>query len=226
MRGVSLTMRETTALSSRLTISPYKRYVDDIYVQTTNEETADHFHHIINKVHPNLKFEIEKQKQHRVACHYRFQSHHIQGWQQFFWILQKASQGTSICPPSITYSHKIQTQLHSQRTKTHRDRCSSHLNTFDDILGLNGYPENSTEQTKRPQNPQRNPQPANTEWSYLKIPYISTRLNHRIANIFRKENIPVRNAHKSYTLRRALSLTSMERKCTRDKCPISNTGLC
>ena len=24
-----------------------------------------------------------------------------------------------------------------------------------------------------PQNPQRNPQPANTEWSYLKIPYIS-----------------------------------------------------
>ena len=45
---------------------------------------------------------------------------------------------------------------------------------------------------KRPQNLQRNPQPANTEWSYLKIPYISERLNHRITNIFRKENIPVR----------------------------------
>ena len=60
MRGVSLTVRETIALSSHLTISPYKRYVDDIYVQTTNEETADHFHHVINKVHPNLKFEIEK----------------------------------------------------------------------------------------------------------------------------------------------------------------------
>ena len=59
MRGVSLTVRETI-LSSHLTISPYKRYVDDIYVRTTNEETADHFHHIINKVHPNLKFKIEK----------------------------------------------------------------------------------------------------------------------------------------------------------------------
>ena len=89
MRGVSLTMRETTALSSRLTISPYKRYVDDIYVQTTNEETADHFHHIINKVHPNLKFEIEKQKQHRVVYYCRFQSHHIQGWQQFFEFYKK-----------------------------------------------------------------------------------------------------------------------------------------
>ena len=40
---------ETIALSSHLIISPYKRYVDDIYLQTTNEETADHFHHIINE---------------------------------------------------------------------------------------------------------------------------------------------------------------------------------
>ena len=37
--------------------------------------------------------------------------------------------------------------------------------------------------------------------------------------MFRKENIPVRIAHKSYTLRRALTLTSTERKCTRDKRP-------
>ena len=72
----------------------------------------------------------------------------------------------------------------------------------------------------------RNSQPAGTEWSYLKIPYISERLNHRITNIFRKENIPVRVAHKSYTLRQALSHTSTERKSTRDKCPIANTGLC
>ena len=64
------------------------------------------------------------------------------------------------------------------------------------------------------------------EWSYLKIPYISERLNHKITNIFRKENIPVRVAHKSYTLRQALSHTSTERECTRDNCPIANTGLC
>ena len=109
------------------------------------------------------------------------------------------------------------------------DRCSSHisstqhLNTFYDILCLKGYPENSIEQTKRPQNPQRNPQPTNTELSYFKIPYISERLNHRITNIFRKENIPVRIGHKSYTLRQALSHTSTERKCTRDECPIPNS---
>ena len=71
----------TAALSSHLMISPYKRYVDYIYLQTTSEETADH--HIINKVHPNLKFEIEKpETTSSVIGITRFQSHHIQGWQQ------------------------------------------------------------------------------------------------------------------------------------------------
>ena len=73
---------EIIALSSHLMISPSKRYVDDIYLQTTNEETADHFHHIINNVHPNLKFEIEKTRNNTewpVIVITRFQSHHIQG---------------------------------------------------------------------------------------------------------------------------------------------------
>lgn len=48
------------ALSSHLIISPYRRYVDYIYLQTANEEMADHFHHTMNNVHPKLKFEMEK----------------------------------------------------------------------------------------------------------------------------------------------------------------------
>ena len=48
--------------------------------------------------------------------------------------------------------------IRSERKRI-EDRCSAHisatqhLNTFNDILRLNGYPENSIEQTKRPQNP-------------------------------------------------------------------------
>ena len=51
---------ESIALSSHRVISPYKRYVDDIYLQTTNEEKANEFHHTMNSLHPRLKFEIEK----------------------------------------------------------------------------------------------------------------------------------------------------------------------
>ena len=57
-------------------------------------------------------------------------------------------------------------------------------------------------------------------------PIYSQRLNYRIINIFRKEGIPVRVAHKSHTLRRALSQNNTERTCTRANCPISNTKLC
>ena len=88
------------------------------------------------------------------------------------------------------------------------DRCATqttsvkHQNMFDDILRINGYLEDSIDQTKHPQSHQRNSPPPNVDWSYLKIPYISERLNHKITNIFRKEGIPVRVAHRSYTLRR------------------------
>jgi len=51
---------ETIALSSHLSISRYRRYVDDIYLQTTGEKMPDQFHHSMNNLHPKLKFEIEK----------------------------------------------------------------------------------------------------------------------------------------------------------------------
>ena len=113
------------------------------------------------------------------------------------------------------------------------DKCSTkttakkHQNNFDGVrLRLNGYPESIIDQTKHSQNHQKDPRPLSTEWSYLTIPYISERLNYIITSIFRKEGIPVRVAHKSYTLRRALSHNNKERTCTRANCPISDTRLC
>ena len=84
-------------------------------------------------------------------------------------------------------------------------RCSTqttsikHQNMFDDILRINGYPEDSIDQTKHPQSHQRNSSPPNVDWSYLKIPYISERLNHKFTNIFRKEGIPVRVSRTGHT---------------------------
>ena len=47
---------ETIALSSHLSKRPYRRYVDDIYLQTTGEDMD----YTMNNLHPNLKSEIEK----------------------------------------------------------------------------------------------------------------------------------------------------------------------
>ena len=90
------------------------------------------------------------------------------------------------------------------------DKCSTkttatnYQNMFHDVLRLNGYPESTVDKTKHSQNHQNDPRTLNTERSYLKISYISKRLNYKITNIFRKQGIPARIAHKSYTLRRAL----------------------
>ncbi|XP_066016063.1 uncharacterized protein [Pocillopora verrucosa] len=51
---------EQIALSSYRLISPYKRYVDDLYLQTANEEKANEFYDTMNSLHTRLKFEIEK----------------------------------------------------------------------------------------------------------------------------------------------------------------------
>lgn len=51
---------EKKTLFSCLYVDPYKRYVDDIYAQTTDESNADVFHEHMNNKHPNIKFKIEK----------------------------------------------------------------------------------------------------------------------------------------------------------------------
>ena len=43
---------EQIALSSHRFISPYKRYVDDIYLQTANEEKANEFYDTMNGLNP------------------------------------------------------------------------------------------------------------------------------------------------------------------------------
>ena len=115
---------------------------------------------------------------------------------------------------------RIQQRCSTQITSNKHDR------DFDNILRLNGYPERTIHETKHLQNHQRDPQTQTKEWHYLKIPFISDRLKRKITRIFKRENIPVRIAHKSYTLRQALSHNTTERKCNRPNCPIADTNLC
>ena len=66
---------------------------------------------------------------------------------------------------------------------------NKHDRTFDDILRINGYPDNVIDKTTRPQN--HDPQTSNADWLHIKIPFISDRLDYQITKIFRKEGLPV-----------------------------------
>ena len=226
---------ETIALSSHLSISPYKRYVDAIYLQTTCEDMADQFHSTMNNLHPKLKFEIEKPEitpsGHSLSL-LDFKVTISKDGKSSFEFYKKTAKKPIFVHHQSAIPIKSKINFIRNERKRIEDKCSTktiarkHQNTFDDVLRLNGYPESIIDKTKHSQNHQENPRPLNTEWSYMKIPYISERLNYRITNIFRKEDIPVRVAHKSYTLRRALSHNNKERTCTRANCLISGTKLC
>ena len=195
---------ETIALSSHLSISPYKRCVDDIYLQTTSEDMADQFHSTMNNLHPKLKFEIEKPE--------ITPNGHSLSLLDFKVIISKEGRSSfqfykKTAEKTIFVHHQSAINFIRNERKHIEDKCCTkttarkHQNSFDDVLRLNGYPESIIDLTKHSQNHQKNPRPLSTEWSYLKIPCISKRLNYRIRSIFRKEGIPVRVAHKSYTLR-------------------------
>ena len=86
---------ETIALSFHLSISPCRRYVDNIYLQTTGEDMADQFHHTMNNLHPKLKLEVGKigsNTKWPFTITTRFQSHHIKRWQMLLRILQEISE--------------------------------------------------------------------------------------------------------------------------------------
>ena len=165
-----------------------------------------------------LKFEIEKPETTLAShCHYS--------------ISKSSSPKTAKAPSSFTKKKTAKKPLfvHHQSAipkkskinfirnerKRIEDRCSTqttsikHQNMFDDSLRINGYPEDSIDQTKHPQSHQRISPPPNVDWSYLKIPYMSERHNHKITNIFRKEGIPVRVAYRSYTLKRLSRATAL-----------------
>ena len=226
---------ETIALSSHLLISPYKRYVDDIYIQTTNEEMANQFHHMMNNQHPKLKFEIEKPQKtpngHALSLLDFKVTISKEGKSSFEFYKKAAKKPLFVHHQSALPQKSKINFIHNERKRI-EDRCSTnstsekHQQILDNILRLNGYPENNINQSKHSQRQQKEPQSVNTEWSYLKIPYISDRLNHKITNIFQKEGIPLRIVHRSFTLRRALSHNTTKRACTRNNCPIANTKLC
>ena len=189
-----------------------KRHYDNIYLQTTSEDMADQFHSTMNNLHPKLKFEIEKPEitpnGHSLSL-LDFKVTISKEGKSSFEFYKKTAKKPIFVHHQSAIPKKSKINFIRNEQKRIEDECTTkskatkHQNSFDDVLRLNGYPESIIDQTKNSQNHQKDPRPLNTEWSYLKIPYISERLNHRIASIFRKEGIPVRVAHKSYTLRRA-----------------------
>lgn len=103
---------------------------------------------------------------------FRIQSHHIQRWQKLLWILQKNSpKSCYLFTTNQLYPRNQRSISFKMSENVSEILTTKHENAFNGMLCLNSYPENNINQTN-----QRDSWSNNTEWSYLKIPYISEQL--------------------------------------------------
>ena len=117
-------------------------------------------------MHPNLKFEFEKPQKTtsgRSLSLLDFKVTISKDGNRSFEFYKKPAKKPLFVHHQSAIPTKSKLNFIRNERKRMEDRCSSqvsatqHLNTFHDILHLNGYPENSIEQTKRPQNPPTKP---------------------------------------------------------------------
>ena len=230
---------EKKALFSCLYIDPYKRYVDDIYAQTTDESNADAFHEHMNSQHPNIKFDIEKPNptpEGNCLSLLDFTVHLTnEGNAEFNFYKKKAKKPLFEHHKSALPKRSKVNIIRNERKRINQ-RCSTeanknkHNNDLNYMLRLNGYPSNKINGTlNRESHNSQAPQSDNNgpKWLYLKIPYISDRIDYRITKLFKKEGIPVRITHESTALRQVLNTRrSNPTSCQRPECIISNKNLC
>ena len=106
-------------------------------------------------------------------------------------------------------------------------RCSSthtkviHNKDFDEILRVNGYPQQMIKSLdQNPNHPKICPN-HDTEWLYLQIPYVSNAIDNKIKCLFHKEGLHVGIVHRPSTLRQALRLWKKPAGCGKHNCPIN-----
>ena len=142
---------EKKALFSCLYIDPYKRYVDDIYPQTTDESNADAFHEHMNNQHPNIKFEIEKPNptpEGNCLSLLDFTVHLTnEGNAEFNFYKKKAKKPLFVHHKSVLPKRSKVNIIRNERKRINQ-RCSTetnknkHNNDLNYMLRLNGYPSN------------------------------------------------------------------------------------
>ena len=142
---------ETTALSSHLSMSPYKKHVDNIYLQTTSEDMADQFHSTMNNLHPKLKFEIEKPEITPYGYSLSLLDFKVtiskDGRSSFEFNKKTAKKTTMFVHHQSAIPKTSKINFICNERKCIEDKWSTkttarkHENNFDNVLRLNGYPE-------------------------------------------------------------------------------------
>lgn len=220
-------------------IGLYTRYIDDIFILTIDQEKANEIHETFNHIDNNIKFTIEHPKKDNFSYKLPLLDIEINlkedGDLETNFYKKKAKAElfvnySSALPINAKINYIINERNRIERNTTNSDQQLLNQLNFDQVLKLNGYPENIIKKSyeiKNKRDKKNNKKNKNDEKPhYLSIPFISNSFNASIRNVFKKENINVRLSHRSNTMRNNLSKKLESVKlCEKNNCTLRN-NLC
>ena len=205
----------------QLRIGIYRRYVDDIFITTTTEEEAHAILDFMNAQNEHIKFDIEHSSNSTLSLlDFSVNMKNIT-----FSFYKKHAKKDIFVNFTSAMPTRSKIQCARNEIKRIRERCSTtqqetkHQKNFENLLATNGYPEEAIANIKKPAKRRRPNKQQCSNYVYFKFPFVNDRIYHKVQNIFRSVNLPVRVYDTNYTLRKALQpKKSIERVQPQELC--------
>ena len=225
--------RQLLASSARLYL--YARFVDNIFILTTCREEAERIFSLINNVNTHINFTIEHPQNDKKISLLDFTVTTNQSAPPTFEFYKKSARK----PVFVHRESAIPTQA-KQNIITNEifrisDRCTTreseqkHKDNFATLLRAHGYNRNEINDCMQLSRRRRKEKVINKDANifYLQLPYISDSFDNRVKRIFKQQNIDIRIAHQSFTLRNFLKKNnSSQPSCTLNNCPVGDPRKC
>ena len=216
-----------------LTLSVYKRYVDDVFYTTTSKEEAEKILEVMNRQHAAIKFELE----HPVEGMLKLLDFSVEienGHAQVDFYKKRAKSDVfmnfnSAIPTSLKM-HIVRNEIRRICERSAPARVEHNVERFRTVLRANAYPEDWIRNNSRPcrrltPTTDSNRPESDRHFFYLRLPFVSDRVYNRVRRVLTKHKLPVRVIHQQRTLRSCLS-RGVTSSCTLRNCPVSDPRLC
>ena len=214
-------------------IALYKRYADDICILTTDKDEAEKIMEIMNQQHHNINFEIEHPINGRTLRLLDFEfTVTSDGKTKFNFYKKKARK-----PIFLNYRSALPMQMKTNVIKNEieriKDRCSyetdfqTNLRQLEKMLSANDYPNQTIRRmTASRHKPKKKEKERRENMIHVRLPYISDKIDNKIKNIVKRNNLPIQIYHNTRTLRHCVNTNEVTTECQMKDCEVKNKKLC
>ena len=209
----------------------FKKYIDDYCLFTTNREEAEIIFQTLNAQHPNITFEVEHPVNEKSLSLLDFTVTVRKDGNVFFEFFKKRAKRELFVNFMSAFPTASKINYARNEIKRIAERCTKkedfkkHVSEFERILRRNGYDTKTIETSKCMRQRKVKKVSRSENVFYFQMPFVSDRINNKVRKVFKDYNIPVKIAHRSYTLKQILQKKEEKQNCELKNCTLNN-NLC